>query len=876
MEEKFVSEALKANLAETRYKNIKIPPEHQAFINLSEKYYGINKRANDCIVEFHHPLSNKKFVAEELRNIILTDFWFYIGLKNADEAFKIPVQLMNDLLLSNTLSELKVMIIRTLLEFIHKLSKEKENHKPLIAFCLDVLEEGFKSDPRNFIIASKYIKRYLPLVAEDLEFKEKIFTFTKILYLENIHFWESTSGIDSWLKQEETTFKGDLSKLKKTIGHEWFFLLEKQIGKISGWQELVEEIPDYDQIAERFAGSVDLLPSFIERFHFIFYLLQMDGMLAHRERLIWKLNKMLRHTIDELESDQIKPFIEKVFEFAGELRAEHGSSILDMFQTIGKKVVDLKKEGKINLMSYFENKLIDFGFETPGMVYVNEDWQLSVNENHIKNIRVWLDLIEYSEMEMEKLLSALIVNLRIGGIFISDTDLFQREITKILNSNIAPFYKKVKQLTRIFPVFFNEIGAEGDIRKVTTTMDEVYHREDKLVHFLRKQVHTESNNTLIGLTLKVFKFWCDGNIENLKSTLPRNVYDTINIKGKCYAPIHKMTMQFCEKSHKTPEEVLALDKDTFNELLKQVPDDHPKDKIRLRDIHQLYAFLKEKYSFETVDITELLTRFSYIDDKVIRKLRKALKENDFETSLKLIYSLMNELKSIIFNPKPSQSWENIYHKRHIAIGIPSMYGVYRETKFEALGLTFRLENVATRLMEKVVEGINLNYISAKTLNDIYFILDYFREGLELDGITNQSFNANLLMLKLLAQSPAYHDAPSVRIGVETLLSLWEQRKERRPYLFAMGSGFAKLKAPLIWYDILHVTDVLTRIPWARGDSRLLEMVEIVRSKADEEGRFTAESVWRDWKGWDFGQKREPSRWVTLVAQRVSLRVNSSL
>ena len=136
--------------------------------------------------------------------------------------------------------------------------------------------------------------------------------------------------------------------------------------------------------------------------------------------------------------------------------------------------------------------------------------------------------------------------------------------------------------------------------------------------------------------------------------------------------------------------------------------------------------------------------------------------------------------------------------------------------------------------------------------------------------------ANLLMLKLLVQSPAYHDAPSVRIGVETLLSLWEQRKERRPYLFAMGSGFAKLKAPLIWYDILHVTDVLTRIPWARDDSRLLEMVEIVRSKADEEGRFTAESVWRDWKGWDFGQKREPSRWVTLVAQRVSLRVNSSL
>ncbi len=111
---------------------------------------------------------------------------------------------------------------------------------------------------------------------------------------------------------------------------------------------------------------------------------------------------------------------------------------------------------------------------------------------------------------MEKLLSALIVNLKLGGIFISDTDLFQREITKVLNSNISPFYKKVKELTRIFPVYFHEIGAEGEIRNVTTNMDEINERKDKLVHFLRKQVHTESNNTLIDLTRHVFKFGAMG------------------------------------------------------------------------------------------------------------------------------------------------------------------------------------------------------------------------------------------------------------------------------------------------------------------------------------------------------------------------------
>ena len=755
MEEKFVSKALEANLAETRYKDIKIPPEHQAFIDLSKKYYGINKRANDCIVEFHHPLSNKKFVAEELRNILLTDFWFYTGLENIDEALTIPVRLMDDLLLSSDVPELKVMIIRTLLEFINKLSSEGHVHTPLIITCLNTLEKGFESDPRSFIMASKYIKRHLTLVAEMPDLKERIFEFTRIVYIENIHFWENTSEVNNWLKQEKDTFKGESSALLKTVGHTWFAQLSKQIKTIDNWQKLVEKILDYDQIAEHFADSADLLPSFIAKFHYIFYLMQMDGMQAHRERLIWKLNKMLSQTIDELEHEQIRSFIETVLRFAQELRMEHGSSILDMFLTIGKKTIELKKDGKADLVSYYENKLIDFGFETPGMVYVNEDWQLSVNENHIKNIRVWLDLIEYSEMEMEKLLSALIVNLRIGGIFISDTDLFQREITKILNSNIAPFYKKVKQLTRIFPVYFNEIGAEGDIRKVTTTIDEVYHREDKLVHFLRKQVHTESNNTLIELTLKVFKFWCGGNLKDLKPVLPENVFNTIDKKSKCYAPIHKMAIELCRLNDSSPEEVLALDSNTLNQLIEQLPEGHSIDKERLRDIHLLYTFLKEKYSFETVDITELLTRFPYINDKEIKKLRKALRENDFETSLKLIYSFMNQLKSIIFNPEPSQSWENIYHKRHIAIGIPSMYGVYREPKFEALGLTFRLENVATRLMEKVVEGINLNYISAKTLNDIYFILEYFREGLELDGITNQSFNANLRMLKYSLSSQSF-------------------------------------------------------------------------------------------------------------------------
>lgn len=755
MEEKLVSKALEANLAETRYKDVKIPADYQVFINLSKKYYGINKRANDCIIEFQHPFSNRKFVIEELRGILLTDFWFYSGLEKPENAFSIPVKLMHKLLLEDLEVDLHVLIIKTLLEFSNKLFNEKKNYTSTIKSCIKAMENGLKTHTYSFIVASKYFERYLKNISKNKVLGQSAKTITKEIYLQNILFWEKESNIKKWLSENKGLIKSDCDKINKRIGPTWFDTVKQQIKTIDDWDELVDKIPNFDQIATRFSSSIKLLNSFVDRFYFIFYLLKIKGMLPLRERLIWDLNKMLQKTIDELDTEDIKSFTNQIFKFAEGLREEHGSSILDIFQTLGEKIIDLEKDQLIDLNSYFENKLIDFGFETPGIVYVNEDWQLSVNENHIKNIRVWLELIEYSESNMEKLLSALIVNLQLGGIFINDTDLFQRDISKILNSDVAPYYKKVKQLTRIFPVYFNEIGAEGEIRKVTTTMDEISHREDKLIHFLRKQVHTESNNTLIGLTLRIFKFWHDGKLENLKDALPLNVYNSIDKTSHWFAPIHEMVIKLCKLNNSTPEELLDLEKTKFESLLDQLPDDHPKNKERLRDIRILYDHLKEKYSFETVDIISLLSRFSYLPKKEISSFKQALDNNDVEKSVRHIYEFMNTLKNIIFNPEHSKSWENIYHKRHIAIGIPSMYGVYREPKFEALGLTFRLENIATRLMEEVVDKINLNYISAKTLNNIYFILDYFREGLELDGITNQSFNSNLLMLKYSLRSQSF-------------------------------------------------------------------------------------------------------------------------
>ena len=133
--------------------------------------------------------------------------------------------------------------------------------------------------------------------------------------------------------------------------------------------------------------------------------------------------------------------------------------------------------------------------------------------------------------------------------------------------------------------------------------------------------------------------------------------------------------------------------------------------------------------------------------------------------------------------------------------------------------------------------------------------------------------ATLVMLNVLAHISELRESQPAKIGVETLLSLWEESQDKHPYMFFMGTDFRKLKAPLFWYDILHVLDVLRYFTWARKDRRFKQMLRLVESRAHRDGRYTPESIWTAWKDWDFGQKKIPSRGLTYFVQRILQSAN---
>ena len=94
-----------------------------------------------------------------------------------------------------------------------------------------------------------------------------------------------------------------------------------------------------------------------------------------------------------------------------------------------------------------------------------------VNPYHLPKIRCWMHIIESNPALYERLAAALNVQLRLGGVHIADTDLFQRDVTRFLDADIRPIYFVAKQLLRTLPVYFNEVGAEGELRVVSTQID---------------------------------------------------------------------------------------------------------------------------------------------------------------------------------------------------------------------------------------------------------------------------------------------------------------------------------------------------------------------------------------------------------------------
>ncbi len=401
-----------------------------------------------------------------------------------------------------------------------------------------------------------------------------------------------------------------------------------------------------------------------------------------------------------------------------------------------------------------------------------------VNPYHLPKIRCWMHIIESNPALYERLAAALNVQLRLGGVYIADTDLFQRDVTRFLNADIKPIYFVAKQLLRSFPVYFNDVGAEGELRAVSTEIDEICGRRDTLMHFVRKQSHAESSNRLVAFARAVFTYWLTLDTKGLEPYLSANTLAAVRRELDWAKQPHEMLLALRESlpaQHQGPlapeppeplspegvdafvEQLIQMSAADLEEALADSPECdlvggqcHRRVALMIRT-HQLLA---QKYSLSADGVGPAVSRHLQLAPATRANFGKALAAwqkkptpASRERLLDVALSLLEELQTIVLGPDLSVAVENIYQKRHIAAGIPSIYGTYTEPKFDALGLSFRAENLVTRLLEDLVsEGVD-QYVTRDSLRHMSATIRRFERALAADGIDSRDLAANLRLLK---------------------------------------------------------------------------------------------------------------------------------
>ncbi len=791
------SKALEANLQVTWVDQVNIPPRHRVLLDALEDFQGVRNSAEHLLSEFHHPYKNWNVVIDELRSFSLKNLNAYIRSPLGPEAVEVLFEIFLDLIGHAPKDSQRIKATEGLLAFLEKMVK-KLSADALIPVLPSLQNIFLRLADAPFTIvqaASRSlhpVSRTITLLSEKLEgstVPENFWnTAARLVLRIHVHTFRYWLGLEDPLRWLQRTLRRyrihlhskDLQKIEElmlSVSHQ---VLKAHLERLESMdretsldiQELrelsvcpghLDIVREYREIASKLSRRYCKLSDYGTAYArqdqgrevgpyllFLFHLVEIDGLATIHEEVLRQINRNLLYLVKSAGVEQLQQILPKSFKLLKQQVGHFPRTALQCIEALGSEIF---KRDNTTLIELFLDQVIEFGFQAPGIEGVDREWHVICNPAHLQNIRVWLNLIGYKPKVCGTLLSALLINLRLAGTCIKDTDLFQKDISKLLNSDIAPVYNLIKQLAKTLPVYFNEIGAEGLLRDVSTELDEISHRDDVLIHFLRKQSHVESNNLIVNFIESILCFWFSKDKTGLKPFLPPDILEQVNTQGPYIDHIHVLMRHLARTLDLEPfaahiPQLLNLSEERLWEILRQVSDVPPHEIRRLELLIQMYRLETLKYKLGTQEIVHHLKEaknwgFDGLD-KVIEIINH---EEDPKKCLEVILDQLERLKEIILSDERFEIREDIYHKRHIAADIPSMYGRYHERKFDALSLSFRLENLANVYFERLITSLDVPFITRTTFVDITRCLRLFWRAIKLNGVHSKKFLTYLTLLE---------------------------------------------------------------------------------------------------------------------------------
>jgi len=763
-QKRWQSDALQINLARTAA-HVEIAEKYQVLIKVVEGYYGVHKRTRELLEEINHPYVNWNFVVEQLKIISLEDFYKHNAHSEGLKALRVILEIYLDIIRSAPQEDVKERGVRYLFDYLAKILANSGDmlarNIALIPFVMESLLQIAKDHTALFKKSSAYLKTIVQFVVNNATTIQTD-ALTLLLYQvfrTTYDFWLAQPDPKEWF-DSETKAPGSRDTYDTIIEplshHNVRHLMDKlksiHTSDLSDQDKiaLYVDMPDYAQIINGYLKVADELErskvyaasKHLVKLNFLYHVITVAEFSDIHGPALREINRSLSMVFKEERPENLDAFVRQVFSTLKRtsFRSQYQDTIFSCMSTMAKEIF---RHNNHALIDTFIEEVIAFGFQQPQIQGSTAEWQVRVNPAHIKNIRLWLEIIALRPRWTKRLLSALIINLKLGGVFVRDTDLLQKDISAFLDSDLSPAYNLAKQLLRMFPIYFSEIGAEGELRDVSTKVDELAFRQDKMIHFLRKQSHVESSSLLIPFIEDIFRYWYARDKHYVQKHLPTEVYDQIVNSGEYFDGIHTIFAVLFSKIRRNPQSLLEWDQKKVEREVHRIKGVSETERERAVAMIRLYQLIYKKYNPHHVDLLNELEASFLFEQAKVRSLKRSLAREDYHKSLVIILGFLSILKQRILSPGKTTAIENIYHKRHIAAGIPSMYGTYREEKFDALGFSLRLESFATVLFEQVLTSLSLKFVTKSTVAKINEYLGLFVQALELDGIATEGLETKI-------------------------------------------------------------------------------------------------------------------------------------
>jgi len=801
----FDSDALRANIASTA-QDVVIPERYQPLVDAVEGLYGVRVALVETVGEYFHAYRNADLLIEGFQTTLLRNWTHFEASDERAELFGLLADLVLGLLDSPLTPEQFSLSLRGLLMWCANAvggphGDAYDDSLVAIAGALAMLVDR---QPAAFLERDALLRDLVERVAGRPALAPSFFELYRAVLLLGYRRLEERLDVPSWATVQVAglTDPAAVAERFEFLSGERLFGLIRGTDEAAGEDLLSLERPLFSEMLGQAIDRLFGIEAIEDRFAVCLFFLKDDALGYRQKEAMVELLGVVKEMMQPDRRTDVNRILSRLTAF---FRDRDNQFLLMRFKCYEAIGVAIGEASNVQAVDHLVEDVLSWRFQYPDIQGATDEWGTMVNPYHLPKIRCWMRIIESNPALYERLAAALNVQLRLGGVYIADTDLFQRDVTRFLNADIGPIYFVAKQLLRTLPVYFNEVGAEGELRTVSTDVDEIAGRRDSLVHFLRKQLHAESSNRMVDFSRAVLRYWTTLDPSGLEPYISANTLEAVRLErewargpheallalqrrgGGRPAAGHEQVEEFLERLVALPAEALAerlarpadsagdgsaaaaaaaeaaaapdaRDGSAPDGAPEAAPDavaeaatDDPARRVAL--MVRTYQLLARKYSLAADEVGHAVDRHLALEAASRRRFLRALAawQRDPEPArrdrlLDAALGVLEELEAIILDPAVSASTENIYQKRHIAAGIPSIYGNYSEPKFDALGLSFRVENLVDRLFDDLVaEGIE-PYVTRDSLIRMSAAMGRFERALAIDGVDSRVLETNLNML----------------------------------------------------------------------------------------------------------------------------------